>query len=229
MDYQPRTIALLCDLFHPPIPPDPKPVQKLHNEMFESGQPAYSSFAVTPAGPVLSNPVSQPGGASQVAFLQDRLQFREEMGGMTHESFSGRVSSVAERLAKLRGIQVFTGQQVTLRSLINPRTYKDTRAFLKEGMFGFSLQTEVLGREPQLYGLRLVFAPEGDEQNAFGLRIESFNKDPRSLYLDVQGTFGPVLEARGLEQLGERVLATYGFLVERVLPFVARFDNREEA
>ncbi|TDJ68505.1 MAG: hypothetical protein E2O39_13185 [Planctomycetota bacterium] len=229
MAYQPRTIALLCELFHPPLGPDPRPIQKLHNQMFESGEPAYSSFAVTPAGPVLSNPVTQPGAASQVAFLPDRFQFREEMGGLTHESFSQRVLKVAENVAKERAIQVFTGQQVTLRSLINPRTYKDTRTFLKEAMFGFGEELEALGREPQLFGLRLVFAPANEKNNAYALRIESYNNDPRSLYIEVQGTFGPTLAARGFEVIAERVIETYGFLTERALPFVARFDTRQEA
>ena len=39
------------------------------------------SFAVAPGGPVLSNAVSRPGAASQVSFLGDRIQFREELGG----------------------------------------------------------------------------------------------------------------------------------------------------
>lgn len=229
MEYPTRTIALLCELFHPPQPPDPRPIQRLHNAMFESGAPAYSSFAVTPGGPVLSNPVAQPGAASQVAFRPDRFQFREELGGMTCEAFGARVREMAEALVASRSIQVFTGQQVTLRSLVNPRNFKDARAFLKEGMFGFGQQTEVLGREPQLYGLRLLFPPEGDEPNAYALRIESYSNDPRSLFLENQGTFGPVIVGRGLAELEERVLQTYRFLLDRALPFVARFDARQEA
>ena len=229
MAYQPRTIALLAELFHPPLSPDPRPIQRLHNAMFEDGEPAYSSFAVTPGGPVLSNPVAIPGASSQVAFMNDRIQFREEMGSMTSETFSARILDVAQRAAPLRGVQVFTGQQVTLRSLINPRNFKDTRAFLKQGMFRFDEQTEALGREPQLFGLRLVFPPQGDDPNAFALRIESYNSDPRSLFLEIQGTFGPTLVARGLEPLEERVSETYRFLIDRALPFVARFDARQEA
>lgn len=229
MDYPTRTIALLCELYHPPRPPDPRPVQKLHNQMFESGAPAYSSFTVTPTGPVLSNPVAQPGASSQVAFLPDRFQFREELGSLTCEAFGKRVLEIVEAVASLREVQIFTGQQVTIRSLINPRNFRDARTFLKQGMFGFTQQTEALGREPQLYGLRLVFPPDGQEPNAYALRIESYNNDPRSLFLENQGTFGPVMIARGVESLEERILATYRFVQEHALPFVARFDARQEA
>jgi len=229
MNYQPRTIAFHCDLFHPPQTVDPRPIQKLHNEMFEAGEPAYSSFAVTPQGPVLSNATARPGAVSQAAFLPDRFQFREELGSLTCEGFAKRVRQVAERVATLRNLQIFTGQQVTIRSLINPRNFKDSRAFLKEGMFGFGEKSEALGREPQLYGLRLVFPPEEGQTNAYALRIESFNGDPRSLFLENQGTFGPAMLQRGYEIIQERIEDPYRFLLERALPFVARFDARQEA
>jgi hypothetical protein len=229
MDYPTRTIALLCELYHPPRPPDPRPVQKLHNQMFESGAPAYSSFTVTPTGPVLSNPVAQPGASSQVAFLPDRFQFREELGSLTCEAFGKRVLEIVESVAGLREVQIFTGQQVTIRSLINPRNFRDARTFLKQGMFGFTQQTEALGREPQLYGLRLVFPPDGQEPNAYALRIESYNNDPRSLFLENQGSFGPTVVTRGLQPIGAHVEATYEFLVERVLRFLGHFDARTEA
>ena len=76
---------------------------------------------------------------------------------------------------------------------INPRSFKNARLFLREGMFGFGDQEETLGREPQLYGLRLAFQPAGEEKNAYSLRIESYNNDPRSLFLEVQATFGPTM------------------------------------
>ncbi len=229
MDYQQRTIAYLCELHHPPLAPDPRPIQKLHNEMYEGGDPPWSSFAVTPAGPVLSNPVSQPGAVSLAAFLADRIQFREEMGSLTYEDFAGRIRSIAEKVSERRGIQMFTGQTVTIRCLINPRTFRDSRAFLRQGMFRFAEEPEVLGRDPQLYGLRLVFPPGTNSPDAFALRIESYNRDPRSLFLENQGTFGPLITGRGLVQIEENVRATYAFLRERAIPFVARFDARQEA
>ena len=231
MDYQPRTIAFHAELLHAPLSPDPRPVQKFHNEMFEGGRPVYASFAVTPVGPILANPGNRPGAVSQVACLADRLQFREELGGLTPEGFAERVQHVATRLASAAGIPLFTGQQVTLRSLVNPRRFRDAREFLKVAMFRFGGETEAFGREPALYGLRLLFPPAADEANAFALRIESYNSDTRSLFVETQGTFGPAPTASdpGSSALGERVLETYRFLLERALPFVARFDVRQEA
>jgi hypothetical protein len=227
--YTPRTIAFLCDLFHPPGEPDPAAIQKVHNRMFQTGDPAYTCFAVAPNGAVLSNPVSRPGAASTVAFLADRYQFREELTSVTFESFAERVRRISEEVSQLTSQRVFTAQQVTIRTLVNPRSYKDSRAYLKQGMFGFRDEVDSFAREPQLYGIRLVFPPRDEQPNAFSLRIESFNTDPRSLYIENQGSFGPLMVARGLEPVEQNVLATYGFVIEQALPFIGRFDAPQPA
>ena len=227
MDYQPRTIAFLSEFIHPPQPTDARAIQKLHNQMFESGHPPYSSFAVTPAGPLLTNPSARKGAVSQVAFLEDRIQFREELGDTTQDSFAERVIEILKGALPLRKVEVLTGQQITLRSLINPHSFQDSREFLHEGMFRFGDAMSVYGRSPQLFGMRLVFPPEGEQRNAFALRIESYNADARSLYVEVQGSFGPTTVATGLEDITSNVQDTYEFMRGRVLPFIACFDARQ--
>lgn len=228
MAYNPRTVALLAELHHPPLTPDPAAVQRVHNQMYQEGDPAYSSFSVTPAGAVLSNPVAHPGASSYAAFLPDRFQFREELTSLTYDGFARQVRLISERMVAVRGIQVFTGQQVTVRTLVNPRHFKDSRVFLKHGMFGFESQTESFGREPQLFGIRLAFPGEEGRRSAFSLRIESYSNDPRSLYIENQAVFGPILVERGLEEVEANVLEAYGFVVNQTLRFVSAFDAPSE-
>jgi len=222
--YTPRTIAFVCELFHPPQDSDPAPIQKVHNRMFESGEPAYSSFAVTPAGAVLSNPATRPGASSSASFLADRIQFREELSSLTFDEFAKRVRKITEEVTELRRIQIFTAQQVTIRTLVNPRSYRDSRVYLKQGMFGFRNEVDAFEREPQLYGIRLVFPPDKDRPSAFSLRIESFNNDQRSLYIENQGSFSPLMVARGLDAIEENIVATYEFITEQALQFIGCFD-----
>lgn len=229
MYYAPRTIALLTEITHPLANPDPALIQRVHNHLFQTPDPAYRSFAVTPTGAVLSNPVVRPGAISAASFLPDRFIFREELSSLTVEEFAMRARTISELVVQQLGIQVFTAQQVTIRTLINPRNFKDSRAFLKQGMFGFGDETSDFGREPQLYGIRMVFPPSEEQPNAYSLRIESFNNDPRSLFIENQGSFAPILVGRGLEALEQNVLGTYAFLVERSLAFIKRFDVRQEA
>lgn len=229
MHYAPRTIACLTEVTHPLSNPDPALIQRVHNQLFQTAEPAYRSFTVTPTGAVLSNPVARTGAVSAVSFLPDRFVFREELSSLTVEDFARRVHTISALVTREVGIQVFTAQQVTVRTLINPRNFKDSRAFLKQGMFGFREETEDFGREPQLYGIRMVFPPSDEQPCAYSLRIESFNSDPRSLFIENHGSFAPILVARGLDSMEQNILDTYGFLVERALHFVGRFDVRAEA
>lgn len=229
MLYNPRTIALISEVFHPPLQPDPAPIQRLHNHLFQTGDPAYSSFAVTPQGAVLSNPVHQPGAASFAAFFADRFQFREELSSLTYDGFATRVRAISEQICKLRNIQVFTAQQITIRTLINPRYFKDSRAYLKQGMFGFDDEVEAFERAPQLYGMRLVFPASPGQPGAYSLRIESYNNDVRSLYIENQGTFGPVLVESGLASIEQNILDAYRFVTEKTVRFVSQFDAPAQA
>lgn len=229
MLYNPRTIALICELLHPPMNPDPAPVQRVHNQMFQSGDPAYSCFAITNTGAVLSNPVGQPGASSYAAFLPDRFQFREELSSLTYDGFAQRVKTISAQVCEARALQVFTAQQVTVRTLVNPRSFKDSRAYLKQGMFGFDDQVEAFGRDPQLYGIRLVFPPDPGHTCAYSLRIESFNNDPRSLYIENQASFGPIMVEQGLDPVEQNILDAYRFVVEESLRFVSRFDAPQQA
>ena len=224
MTYEPRTIALVSELLHPPATPDPTAIQRIHNRMFEEGRPIYSSFQVTPLGPVLSNPSTQPGAVSSVAFLKDRIQFREELTGTGPEEFAERVRILSQAGAEARRLQLFTAQVVTIRTLINPRAFKDARKYLRDGIFGFGTELENFGREPQLFGLRFAFPPTKEHPQAFGVRVESYAQDPRSLFVEVQGNFGPSLTSNGLASAGENVLATYAFVTDKACSFLARFD-----
>lgn len=226
MQYTPRTIAFLCELLHPPQVPDPAPFQRVHNRFFETGSPLYGSFSVTADGAVLSNPLPHPGAVSSAAFLQDRFQFREESTGISAEDFVSRVEDVTRIVLEERPVPLFTGQAITVRSLVNPRSFRDSRDFLKEGVLRMESELASFGRDPQLLGLRMVFPPTREEPHAFTLRVESFANDPRSLFLENTGAFGPVVVARGLDPIGVNVRATYEFLVERALPFLEHFERR---
>ena len=224
--YAPRTVAFQSELFHPLAEADAGRLQRLHNQLFERGSPVYSDFAVLANGATLSNPASRPGAISSASFTHDRMVFREELSHLTVEDFARRVRGIAQAACGLLGVQVLTAHQVTIRTLANPRNFRDSRAYVKEGMFGFGPQVESFGREPQLYGLRLVFPPSEGEPNAHSLRIESYHGDPRSIFLENQASFAPILVARGLEPIERNIDEAYRFLVERGLAFVGRFDVR---
>ena len=148
---------------------------------------------------------------------------------MQREVAAERVVRVANSVAPLRGIQAFLQCQVTVRTLVNPRIFPDSREFLKSALFGFGPELSEFGRDPQLFGLSMAFPALPDEPSAFTIKIESFRNDPRSLFIENRGAFGPQVVARGLDGLGENIRRTYEFVVERVIAFLEHFDERAEA
>ncbi len=225
MLYTPRTIALVSELFHPPMVPDPAQIQRVHNQLYREGDPPYSSFAVTNGGAVLSNPVQIPGATSLAAFLPDRFQFREELSSLTHEDFAARVRKVAVQAGAVRGVQAFTAQQVTLRTLVNPRSYRDSREYLKHGMFGFDDEMEVFGREPALLGIRLVFPSTPGHPESHALRIESLSSDARSLFIEIVSSYGGIATHNNLAEVEANILASYRFVTEQTMRFIGGFDT----
>ena len=227
MQYTPRTISFLAELLHPPLVADPAPIQRIHNQLFQSKSPAYASFAVRPDGAVLSNPAQRPGTESSATFLGDRILFKEENTGLSLDEFIERIEQIVELTTREKKLQIFTGQAITVRSLINPKHFSDSRTFIKSGVCGFSNESMNFGREPQLVGLRLVFPPTPEEPQAYALRIESFANDPRSVFVENQGTFGPSMIQGAAQDIAAKIRATYAFLTERSLAFLAQFDQRE--
>jgi hypothetical protein len=92
-------------------------------------------------------------------------------------------------------------------------------------MFGFDDETEAFGREPALLGIRLVFPPSEGKPGTHALRIESFSNDPRSLFLEIVSSYGPIVVEHGLAEIEANIHATYRFVTEQTMRFIGGFDT----
>jgi len=225
MPYSTRTIGFHCELLHPPGPVDPTVVQQLHNELFQSADPPYRSFAVNHDGCVLSNTPARMGAVSQVFFGADRIRFNEENSGLTTEEFVERVVTLGGRMAQAKQLAVFVGQVVTVRTLVNPRHYPTALDLLREGVLRWSEDDAALGRPVGGLGVRLVLPGTPEHPNAFNVRVESIPTDRRSVFLENQASFPPLPLAEGLDAVRARIEATYAFLTGPVLELLAKRDG----
>jgi hypothetical protein len=227
MLYDTRTLAFILELFHPPQQTiDATRIQSIHNELFASPRTGYRNFNFTPTGVVLSNPLPNASANSSFTVSADRLRITEELTEVALDDFIARMDLVLRLSVQRLEIPIFTACQVSVRSLVNPRQFRDAREFLTNGMFRFSGEDlGEFGRPCQMLGLRLVFAQPQGERGFFALRVESWNNDPRSVYLENVGTFTGVVPATDVGSYAECVRATYAFLTERAVNFIARFDK----
>ncbi len=229
MLYDPRTIAFLCEVFHPPVAHEAPRIQAIHAELFADPRTGYRNLHFGPGTATLSNSLATPNANSSVQILGDRLRLTEELTESSMDDFLGRL----ERVTRLGGtkleIPVYTACQVSVRTLVNPRHYRDSREFLARGVFRFGEEDlTTFGRPSQMLGLRMVFPQSGTERAFYSLRIESYNGDPRSIYIENVGTFPGIVPAAEAGRLTECVRATYDFIVERALAFLGRFDAKTE-
>ncbi len=229
MSHALRSIAFVAELIHPPVKHEPKGLQQLHAELFDSEDCAYRDFRVVPGGAQFSNSPAggMPGTPVSVAnVLADRIQVREEQTGCSKEDFEARLGTFAENALSVLPMNLFMVQQFAVRSVINPHTNDDARAFMLQTVFGYDeTLLSVFPAEPSLAGLRFTFPPDEGSQAVFNVRLESYSQDNRSLFVENVGTFGRPVTHGDLAELPVRFSNTYDFLQDRVISFVSQFDD----
>lgn len=228
MTYGLRSIAFVCELIHPPVRHDPKGLQRLHGALFDRPNCGYRDFKLVPGGAQLANasPALPGQPVSLVNVLADRIQLREEQTGVSKDEFAERLLVMAQCALEHLPVPLFMVQQFSVRSVVNPQSGEDARAFMLHTVQGFDDNfMACFPAPPSLVGLRFSFPPEGQDQAVYNMRVESFSQDNRSLFLENVGTFGRPVVAADLARLGERFAATYAFLQGRMLEFVEQFDG----
>jgi hypothetical protein len=226
--YDPRTLALLAEVLHAPVQHDARKLQGLHAALFQAPSLHYVNFALVPGGAALSNPVLQPGQVSAVTFLADRFQVREELGSGTPEEFARRLEGLARLASEQLGLTRYLAQQVVFRSLVQPRHFTDAREYLAHGMWSIPRERlALIGRPAQLLGYRAVYPQTPSDPSLYQLRVESFQNDPRSLFIELGATFAAAQAefAPSPTELRANVEKAHGFLHKRVLPFLEQFDQ----
>ncbi|MFQ5507336.1 MAG: hypothetical protein ACE5F1_21430 [Planctomycetota bacterium] len=217
MSYDPRTIALLSEIIHPPIELNPTAIQTIHNQLFGHREFSYQNFAVAPDGISLSNATETPGSVSLINFMADRIQVREELTGAHIDDFCRRIEYLAS---------------ISLAELSMPilaTNFHDSREFLSGGVCGLHADAfEPFERPMGLFGMKMIFPVIDGEADFHTLRIESFNQDPRSVFIENVSTFTSAVMPDHLEEIGASMRRTYDFLRHKGLSFLATYDRSEK-
>ena len=226
MSYDPRTIAFAAEILYPPQQLRADLAQSVHNQLYRQPSVGFQNFQVAPDGIHLTNLAQGPGQVSSATFTWDRLVLRDELRGTTVESFAERMVNVVSVAFQTLGITASLAQQFVVRSLIQPRHFRDGREFLSRRLVAPGNDAwQSLGRPLQSLGVRLVLPPSAGTRSTFHVRVESWPQDARSVWIENTGSFAGPVATGDAPQLAELLYETYRYLTGPVGAFLASLDT----
>jgi len=225
--YPLRSIAFRAELLFLPRSHPAEGLQRVHARAFASPSGRYANFTVVPGGAELSNPPPTPGAASVATILGDRVRVQEHMTGLACEEFERRVVEVARIVLEELAVPAFVAQQFVVQSLVNPRFSGSAQEFMARQVLNQPAELmQSFEREPRLVGLRLTFPSEKPGQPFYNLRIESYQKDPRSLFIENTGVFQTAIDSSNVELIHSLFTQAYVFVETATLGFISKVDAR---
>ncbi|HHI80265.1 MAG TPA: hypothetical protein ENK02_09810 [Planctomycetes bacterium] len=227
--YDPRTIALLSEFIYPPQDIDAGTVQAIHNELYKDPDFSYQNFSVSHEGINLSNLREGPSEISAANFLPDRIQVREELTGTHVDDFTKRIERILSVSTQHLNIPIFVAHQHVVRSLVHPKNCRDAREFLATQVCDLSPeQFEPFGRPVGLFGIKMIFPAADGMTDYHNFRMESYNDDPRLVFVEDIATFTQPVQPDRIEDLSTSMKMTYRFVRDRALVFLSLFDQKQE-
>ena len=80
-------------------------------------------------------------------------------------------------------------------------------------------------RPMQTVGISFMFPQDGNNNEVFRVRVETWNQDPRSLWIENVGSFTQPVPTERIPDLSNLLHSTYGFVSGPVIDFLSQFDG----
>ena len=223
---EPRTISLIAELVHVPTVHSAENLREVYNEVCRSC--GYENFIRLQGGARIERRDPDKEGFSQLNILNDRIQITEDHTGVSVEQFGKRIVAVVEAALPKLQIPLLLAQQNTVRAVVLPNNYRSASEYLALSVFKISAEDlQPLGRPTNVFGFRLVFPPTQEFPQNYNVRVESYVRDAKALYIENVGTFKSPIQTQNLAVLERNLEATSGFLADNVVPFLSKYDRRE--
>ena len=220
---EPRTLAMLIELLHLPMQHSVSRLRNLYAQLCTECE--FENFTRRPGGARIERPASEEAGLSRLTFSTDRMQFMEEGGLLTLDSFCRRLEVILERSMDTLAIPVFLVEQCTTRTGVTPGAFSTASEFIGSRLMNIATgDLSVLGRPTSVFGFRLAIPPTKDKRDSYNVRVEVFARDPKSLYLENVGTFRSPINRADLSAVTGAMRATATFVSDRLCPFLSLFD-----
>ncbi|MBL8843375.1 MAG: hypothetical protein JNL90_17780 [Planctomycetes bacterium] len=225
--YPLRSIQFLAELVFPGQQWQLPDLQRLHAKCFEREATRYVNFQLVQGGAMLANPSQQQGALSAAWILPDRIRLQEQLTGLSREDFEKRLDAFARTAFAELKIPHFAATQFAVQSLASPRVAQDAVDLMSRGVLGFTPQdAQEFERPPLLMGVRMTFPTAPVDEGQFHSRIETMQRDPKTIFLENVGVFRTQIGEGEAGRLIAQFVQTYDWLREQLLGFVGRCEGR---
>ena len=185
---EPKTISRIVELLHLPANHDADALRQIYTMVSVSC--GYDNFIKQPGGARLESAEPESSSVSRVSFLRDRIVFQEERGQGTLEHFSRKIEAVLKVAVPKLGIPVIVARTITQRLVAGIPGNETAAGFLARNAFRIDVDDLTdLERPAQVVGFRLDFPMRHPQDAAHRVRVETYLRDPSSLFLEDIATY----------------------------------------
>lgn len=225
MSVELRTVSRIHEFFHIPAQHAVDSLRDVYLEVSKSC--GYDNFIRTGEGARLESAPGEAGGRSVVDFRKDRISFRDESmsGGLEH--FLRRIEATIKPTVQKMRIPLFIARNITFRAVAPIPKGLNSSQFLSQNMFSFQPDHfEDFDRPAQVVGFRLQFPPQDPARECLHqVRVESYLRDPRSLFVEDWATFKMPLQSGDWNRMAEESREVEGFMNEKLGGFLGQFGG----
>lgn len=225
--YPLRSIQFLAELVFPAQQWQLADLQRLHAKCCERDAARYVNFQLVQGGASLSNPVQQQGAVSAAIVLPDRIRIQEQLTGVAREDFEKRLDAFARCVFSELKVPHFAATQFAVQSLASPRVAPNSVDLMGRSMLSFTPDDyQLFERAPLLMGVRMSFPTAPVDEGQFHSRIETMQRDPKSIFLENVGVFRTQVTEADAGRLIAQFVQTYDWIREQLLGWVERCEGR---
>jgi hypothetical protein len=224
-----RSIQFLAELVFPQTTFQLADLQRVHAKTFEREASRYVNFQMVQGGAMLSNPVQQQGAVSAAWLLGDRVRLQEQLTGVARDDFEKRLDAFVRTAQSELKIPQFGAEQYAVQSLVTPRVATSAIELVGRSMLHLEPEDQQLfERPPLLLGMRMTFPTAPVDEGVFHSRIESMQRDPKSIFVENVGVFRQTIKEGESGRIVAQFVQTYDWIQEQLVGYIGRVESRME-
>jgi hypothetical protein len=225
-----RDFGYQTELLYPPVRLTEQALKDFAYQLDRRGV-SYNQSRYADNGLELVQSSTSSAELSRYVVKPDRLVVvHENVERLGFEIFCEKVEIIAKMCMEAFHLPFFLSQVHVIRKIVNPAGTPDARLYLLDHVCGFGEDRRKAFRRPvHGVGLRFVFpVVSNDDPYEFDVKVESFLRDGRLLFIENIGRFHPPVVANNLAALRAGLEKTNAFLLDQIAAFFAQFHRPPE-